>query len=124
MGIPPANRLPGCGAPPPNPPPDVKALEGGPLDPFDPPKLLGVSTWGALRSLVSVCFNFLPAWICFKSSLEAMSWSWTNLANNCAAAAQSLLLSHLGRKRTMNYNKVKPRTNLLAVNKVNEKKRC
>lgn len=30
------------------------------------------SSVGALRSLVSVFFNFLPACICFKSSLEAM----------------------------------------------------
>jgi hypothetical protein len=67
--MPPANKLPGCGGPP----ADVKgALEADAPDPFDPPELLGVSTWGALRSLVSARFNLFPAWICFKSSLEAM----------------------------------------------------
>jgi hypothetical protein len=77
LGIPPAKRLPSWGGPP----LDGRLIDGAvpsegapiappPLRPTLPP--FAASIIGSLRSLVSAFFNFLPAWICFKSSLEAM----------------------------------------------------
>lgn len=75
LGIPPANKPPNCGGPalptgvvvgplcpPPPPPPPMPP----PAFDFDP------STAGALRSFVSAFLSLFPAWICFRSSLEAM----------------------------------------------------
>lgn len=71
LGMPPANRPPNCGGPA----LPTEAIVGTlcPTPPLaTPPPPLGAATAGALRSFVTAFLSFFPAWICFKSSLDAM----------------------------------------------------
>lgn len=88
LGMPPAKRPPSCGGPP---APDAGTedeedafpiLLGAPIAPLLP---LGfASTTGILRSFVSAFFSLFPAWICFKSSLEAMDIERGVEAEDCS----------------------------------------
>lgn len=70
LGIPPANNPPNCGGPALTTVVVVGALF--PTPPPIPPPLFEPSIAGVLRSFVTAFLSLFPAWICFRSSLEAM----------------------------------------------------